>query len=111
MKLKVDARIRLLAAALLFLATGTSQAVGDPEEGRLKAMQCAACHGIEGRDANPSFPRLAGQSATYLAVQLQEFRSGERYHPVMSPIAEALTDEDIDDLAEYFSQVPLTEEP
>lgn len=107
---KVDHNLAALAGLVLALGLSTAAVAADPEQGRIKAMQCAACHGIEGRDANPSFPRLAGQSATYLAMQLQEFQTGERYHPVMSPIAEALTDEDIDDLASYYSSLSIDEE-
>lgn len=106
---RVDHSFMLAAGLALALVSTSVTAAGDPEEGRTKAMQCAACHGIEGRSVNPSFPKLAGQTASYLAIQLHEFRSGERYHPVMSPIAEALSDEDIDDLSAYYSSLPAGE--
>lgn len=54
---------------------------------------------------NPTFPHLAGQNAGYLQQQLLRFRSGERYHPVMSPIAESLNDHDIDELAVFYSRL------
>lgn len=107
MAARAKAKLTWGLALVLLVWAGTVSA--GPEQGRAKAAQCAACHGIEGRSANPSFPRLAGQSATYLAVQLQKFRSGERHHPLMSPVASALSDEDIDDLAQYFSRIPLEE--
>ena len=76
---------------------------GDPARGRQKSLQCVACHGYGGVTDNPTFPNLAGQNATYLGLQLEHFRSGKRYDPMMSPIAEMLTDEDIADLARYFA--------
>lgn len=83
-------------------AAGTAQAE-IPEAGRQKAVQCIACHGVGGETTNPGFPDLAGQNAAYLQNQLVSFKSGSRYHPVMTPVAKSLSDEDIRDLAAYFS--------
>lgn len=56
---------------------------------------------------NPQWPRLAGQSAVYIAEQLRLFRSGARDNPTMKPLAAALKDKDIDDLAVYYeAQTP-----
>lgn len=95
--------------AMIFTPLALAQET-DPERGRAKSLQCVSCHGVEGRTTNPMFPNLAGQNATYLAIQLNEFKSGERYHPVMSPIAEALTEQDINDLAAYFSRLDVLDE-
>jgi cytochrome c553 len=85
-------------------------AAGMFEEGRNKAIQCVACHGADGVAPNPTFPHLAGQNAAYLAIQLERFRSGERYHPLMTPVAQSLSDADIEDLAAYYSELrPWTE--
>lgn len=100
-----------VAAVILFGTTGTF-AGGDLEQGQLKAEQCVACHGPGGITPNPMFPHLAGQNPAYLEVQLEHFRTGERFHPIMSPIAEALTPEDIEDLSAYFGAVgPLADAP
>lgn len=80
-------------------------AEANPEQGKAKSIQCVTCHGAEGETTNPTFPNLAGQNASYLSIQLQHFKSGERYHPIMSPIAEALSEQDIADLAAYYSQL------
>lgn len=93
---------------VLLLATSvplTAEAGGDVEQGRRKSAQCIACHGVDGRSPNPTFPDLAGQNATYLHLQLRHFRSGKRHHAIMSPIAQALSDEDIADLSMYFSEI------
>lgn len=67
------------------------------------SMQCVACHGPSGATDNPTFPILAGQHASYLAKQLHHFRAGERYNPMMTPVAQQLNDEEINAVALYFS--------
>lgn len=68
------------------------------------APPCAQCHAFNGvSDASGAFPRLAGQSAYYLAEQLRDFASGMRSNAFMTPIAKALTADDIADVAAYYS--------
>lgn len=76
---------------------------GDAQAGAGKAAVCAACHGPQGVAIAPNFPNLAGQSATYLYVQLKEFHDGQRSDPVMSGQAAALSDADMRDLASYYA--------
>ena len=73
--------------------------------GRNKSMPCLACHGAEGISDYDVWPDLAGQTTEYLAKQLRDFRDGQRHDPWMSPMAVALDDQDIDELAAYFSNV------
>jgi cytochrome c553 len=76
---------------------------GDAQAGAAKAAVCAACHGPQGVAIAPNFPNLAGQSATYLYVQLREFHDGRRSDPVMTGQAAALSDADMRDLASYYA--------
>ncbi len=76
---------------------------GDAAAGKAKASLCAACHGAEGVSTNDLWPNLAGQKPGYLVKQMKAFRDGARKDPMMSPMAAALTDEDIDNLAAYYS--------
>jgi cytochrome c553 len=70
------------------------------------APPCAQCHAFNGvSDASGAFPRLAGQSAYYLAGQLRDFASGVRASALMSPIAKALSPDDIADVTAYFAGV------
>jgi cytochrome c553 len=70
------------------------------------APPCAQCHAFNGvSDASGAFPRLAGQSAYYLAAQLRDFTSGMRASAIMSPIAKALSPDDIADVTTYFAGV------
>jgi cytochrome c553 len=86
----------------------------DPKHGAVIVAQgtaagappCAQCHAFNGvSDASGAFPRLAGQSAFYLAGQLRDFASGVRASALMSPIAKALSPDDIADVTAYFAGV------
>jgi cytochrome c553 len=76
------------------------------EAGATKSATCAACHGPNGNSANPLWPSLAGQNAAYLAGQLKHFKANARTNSngVMPGLAAPLSDQDIQDLAAYFSQ-------
>jgi cytochrome c553 len=95
----------LLGWAILVVvgAGAAAEATDRVHEGQEKAAQCVACHGPDGLAPNPMFPHLAGQNAAYLEIQLKQFKTGERYHPLMTPVAQALSDQDIDDLAAYYN--------
>jgi cytochrome c553 len=70
------------------------------------APPCAQCHAFNGvSDASGAFPRLAGQSAYYLTEQVRDFASGVRASAIMSPIAKALSPDDIADVTAYFAGV------
>jgi cytochrome c553 len=62
-----------------------------------------ACHGIDGNSPSPEWPNLAGQHPSYIEQQLRAFKSGDRKNDLMSPMAMILSDEDVADLAAYFS--------
>jgi cytochrome c553 len=89
-------------------ASATPQPPGTPfdhgkaTDGQGKSAVCAACHGTNGNSTNPEWPRLAGQSAVYMAQQLQMFRAGSRANPLMQPLVASMSDQDIADLAVYF---------
>jgi cytochrome c553 len=86
-------------------------AAGDAAAGRRKALMCQTCHGLDGRAKIPEAPNLAGQSDIYLAKALKDYRSGARKNDMMSIVAPALKDEDIDDLAAYYSSIEVTVTP
>jgi cytochrome c553 len=70
------------------------------------APPCAQCHAYNGAsDGSGAFPRIAGQSAFYLAEQLRDYASGVRANAVMTPIAKALSSEDTADVAAYYAGV------
>jgi cytochrome c553 len=70
------------------------------------APACAQCHAYNGAsDGSGAFPRIAGQSAYYLAKQLRDYASGVRTNAVMTPIAKALSSEDTAGVAAYYASV------
>ena len=85
-------------------ADAAAAAAAHAEAGAAKAAVCAACHGANGNSVNPEWPNLAGQGVAYTTEQLKLFRAGHRNNLVMYPLAMALTDEDIRDLAAYFTR-------
>lgn len=81
---------------------------GDAGRGEVLASTCAACHGEQGNSTNPVWPKLAGQHADYLLRQLQDFKSGRRDNALMTVPVQALSEQDMADLAVYYSQQPGT---
>lgn len=96
--------------AAMLIATSLATA-GDVVTGRLKAIQCQACHGMDGLSKLPSIPHLAGQHETYLIKALQDYRSGARNNEMMSIAASSLTDTDISDLAAYYHSIEIIVKP
>ena len=98
--------IKVLIPAVLLLS-GQAFA-GDAEQGKAISGTCVACHGTDGNSVNPIWPSLAGQHENYLVRQLKLFKSGERENALMAPMAANLSEQDMADLAAYFSSQPLT---
>ena len=90
-------------------AAADAAPVGNAQNARDKISMCIGCHGIKGYKA--SFPELyrvpmiAGQNAKYIEAALHEYKKGARSHPTMDAIAGSLSDQDIADLAAYYSNL------
>ena len=104
----VTALAQTPAAAPAAPAAATAAPAGDPVKGREMTRMCEGCHGIVGwRTAYPEVyhvPKLGGQHAAYIVQALHEYRNGERSHPSMQAIAGSLSDQDMANLAAYYSQ-------
>jgi cytochrome c553 len=96
----------LVAVALLVASSGEARA-GDVKAGRAKALMCQACHGVDGLSKVPDAPNIAGQTEAYLVAQLQAYKSGARKNDAMSLVAPSLSDNDVEDLAAYFSAIEV----
>jgi cytochrome c553 len=104
-------KIRAIASVGLFaVLTATNvplHAEGDSAAGKNKTAMCAGCHGIAGfRTAYPEtyhVPKLGGQNAGYIVSALKAYKTGDRKHPSMTAIAASLTDQDMADLAAFYS--------
>lgn len=78
-------------------------ATGDAAAGQKRAAACAACHGPDGNSASGQFPKLAGQNADYIVRELERFKSGERKNPIMAGMAAGLSEQDMQNVAAWFS--------
>jgi len=103
----------LLTLSAVFVASVTALNVsaqdikGNATAGEKKTAMCVGCHGITGYHASfpemHKVPMIAGQGAKYIASALTAYKKGDRKHPTMRGIADALTEQDIADLAAYYA--------
>jgi len=103
-------KLTTIAVCALLGIAGGAQAAGNPDAGKAKATTvCAACHGPTGVSAVPTYPNLCTQKAQYLVTAMKAYQSGERGGPnaaIMKPMAAPLTDQEMEDLAAYYSAQP-----
>jgi cytochrome c553 len=100
--------ISVFAVAVPLAMIGSACAAGDVKQGRAKAFMCQACHGLDGLSKVPDAPNIAGQTEPYLIAQLQAFKSGARKNDAMSLVASALPDNEIENIAAYFSAIEIS---
>jgi cytochrome c553 len=100
---KVQHHLVTVAAVCVLIVLHATSALADPAA-PVAVSVCAACHGIHGEGAPGGVPRLAGQNADYMAHALSMFKGGTRASAIMQPIARTLSDVQIRQLADYFSQ-------
>ena len=93
----------------VFFGMSSVTSAGDIEAGANKVSMCVGCHGIPNyKTAFPKtyrVPRIAGQNVDYLVSALKAYREGQRNHPSMKAVAGSMTDQDIADIAAYYSSL------
>ena len=100
---------KVLVSLLLTLGiTGLAHAAGDAAAGQGKVVVCGACHGADGNSVAPNFPKLAGQGERYLLKQLHDIKSGGRQVVEMTGLLDNLSEEDLADIAAYFSSQQMS---
>lgn len=99
----------MYAGAALVAALTAGADGGADGETLFAGKGCAACHGADGNSPiNSSYPRLAGQNRAYLVQQIKDIRSGDRDNGLtaqMRPIAQGLSDAEIESIADYLSSL------
>ena len=90
-----------------FIAFVPSSFAGDISAGKEKAVKCKQCHGFDGIGKQPNFPNIAGQKEAYLIRQLEAYRTGGRQNDMMTFISGNLSDDDIKNLAAYYSAIRI----
>ena len=94
--------------SMLLSVPAASAFEGDPEAGRVKANSCFGCHAIPSySNAYPNYhvPKVGGQNEAYIISALLAYRRGTRSHNTMQDNAASLSDQDIADIAAFFSSV------
>ena len=97
----------LVIISSFFATFSNSSYAQDAAKGAELFKQCIVCHGDKGQ-GNPTqkAPKLAGQHDWYIAKQIQDIKTGvTRKNPVMVPIVNKLTEQDMKDLAAYISKL------
>ncbi len=98
----------LLAFAGVANIAVAAEVVGDAKAAANKVSMCIGCHGIPGYKATfpevYQVPMIGGQSEKYIVNALHAYKKGERNHPSMQGVAASLSDQDIADVAAYYSQ-------
>lgn len=83
------------------------------ERGKAASVTCVACHQANGNGMNipngESWPRLAGLDRDYMVAQLHAFKEGTRVNASMLAFANMLNDEQINDVASYYANLPVTQ--
>ena len=100
-----------LVIVLLFIGSAATQlafAQGNAAAGQTKAALCATCHGAEGNSELAINPKLAGQNAAYITKQLKDYKAGVRSNPTMSAMVLNLSEEDMEDIAAWYSSQQVT---
>ena len=100
----------MVLGGVLLAQAALAQPTGDRAAGRQLAGQCRTCHGLDGYAQIPIAPHIGGEPADYIVAQLTAFRDGTREHEMMSIVAKNLTDEQIADLAAWYSGHKITAE-
>ena len=95
----------LLLVALAALSVLSDEG-GDAAAGVEKTAMCIACHGEDGNGVVPDYPNLAGQNQAYTLHQLRLIKSREREIPTMATMLDAMTDQDLKDLAAHYASLP-----
>ncbi len=91
------------AAGILAVISLQAVAEDDVSAGQAKSAICGACHGADGNSVVPNWPKLAGQHADYMVRQVTLIKSGARTVPEMLGIVASMSDQDIEDIAAWFS--------
>ena len=99
--------IALSLACFAVPASAADAPAGNAQAAKSKVSMCIGCHGIPGYRASfpeiYSVPMIAGQNAKYLQAALRAYATGERTHPTLDAIAMSLSEQDMADLAAYYS--------
>ncbi len=97
--------VAAIASLLLIAASNTALADAAAGQAAYASKGCIGCHGANGVSTVAANPSLAGKDAAFIKQNLTDFRAGARQSPVMNAMAAALSDDDINNLADYIASL------
>lgn len=100
---KIRQRLLFVIISVVMVFSTASFADGNSDAGSKKSRHCQVCHGKGGNSTDPTYPVLAGQHAKYIVKQLKAFKAGTRKDPIMNGMASKLDEQDMEDVAAFFS--------
>jgi cytochrome c553 len=82
------------------------------QNGKLKVQTvCVTCHGMNGQATGAGnsviIPNITAQEKNYMVARLKAYKAGEIKHPQMSVVAQMLSEQDINDVAEWYSKIKI----
>jgi cytochrome c553 len=111
--MKLFPTVFALVVSFVSVAAQAQDITGNFQAGEKINAMCIGCHGIKGYQASfpevYKVPMISGQNAKYIEAALHAYKKGDRKHPTMRGIAESLTDQDMADLAVYYSKHGLVQ--
>ena len=90
-----------ICVALIMIGSASITLAADAKN---LSSSCVSCHGASGISSNPLYPNLAGQKSAYLLKQMRDFKTGQRKDPIMNAMVQALSEPDLEALADYYSK-------
>ncbi len=100
--------LALAGALAVVLASGGTAGAQTGQE-LFAAKGCVACHGPTGKKSIlPIYPKLAGQYAEYLVLQLKAFKTQERKGPqaaLMWGMAAQLSEAEMQKISDFLAKV------
>jgi len=95
----------LIIVLFISVFASTVSLAGDINAGKASAAACFGCHGSNGVSMAPNYPNLAGQKEQYLVSAINGYRTGGRNDPTMKAMVASLKDDDVENIAAFFSSL------
>ncbi len=106
-------KVILIIITLFTFSLSAEELSKQLQDGKLKVQKiCATCHGLNGQATGAGnsaiIPNITAQNKNYLLARLKAYKSGEIKHPQMSVVASMLSEQDIENVSEWYSRVKIS---
>ncbi len=94
------------AAAVIAISALAASSARAQDDVAAKALACSTCHGVNGAPISATFPVIWGQQSNYLYKELHDFHSGDRKNPVMAPLVQSISLDELRAISNYIAAKP-----